>query len=139
MADLSLEWSGAACGGVASTIAGALNAVAAGPNTSAPVDVDHFTGSVSRDGGRKLTAEGRATIPKLGAGIKVGGSGNLDPPTGRAEISASGLKGRDGLGLPERVRFYTTPSGELDVYLSGPPEVRTLPDPLQGNLRDRNA
>lgn len=32
----------------------------------------------------------------------------------------SGLKGRGGIGLPERVRFCTTPTGELDVDLSGP-------------------
>lgn len=99
--------------GVAAQIAGALNAIAAAPNTSAHVDAGLVHGTVTRGAGREIAAQGRYGLGRA----KV--RGVLDPPTGRAEISASGLKG-GLLGLPPRVRIYNTPTGELDVDLTGP-------------------
>jgi len=101
--------------GVAAVVAGALNTIASGPNTSAPLPVGPFNGTVSRGAGRDIRAAG-----KVGGVIDVGVEGVLDPPTGRAEISASGLRGGKGVRVPPRVRVFTTPTGELDVELSGP-------------------
>jgi hypothetical protein len=107
--------------GTAAFVAGALNTIASGPNTSARIDnIKHIDGTVTRGAGRDVSAEGRAY------GREVGAQGALDPPTGRAEVSASAIKGR-GIGLPPRVRFYTTPTGELDVELSGPITLGRIP------------
>lgn len=107
--------------GVAAIVAGALNTIAGGPNTSAPLPVVPFNGTVSRGAGRDIRAFG-----KIGGAISVDVEGVLDPPTGRAEISASGLRGVKGVQVPQRVRVYTTPTGELDVELSGPVGVGPL-------------
>jgi hypothetical protein len=103
--------------GVAAIVAGALNTIAAVPNTSAPLKVAPFDGSVSRGAGRDIRASG-----KIGGALSVGVEGVLDPPTGRAEISASSLSGK-GVRVPSRIRIYTTPTGELDVELPGPAGV----------------
>ena len=58
--------------------------------------------------------------------LPVGASGLLEPPTGRAEVTVSGVKGR-GIGLPGRIRIYTIPSGELDFDQPGPVKVGPFP------------
>lgn len=104
--------------GVAAIVAGALNTVAAGPNTSARIDGLELpvVGTVSRGPGRDIRAGGKIK----GVPLSMSATGTLDPPTGRAEISASGVKGRGGIGLPSRIRIYTTPTGELQFELPGP-------------------
>jgi len=101
--------------GVAATVAGALNTIAAGPNTSAPIKGKDLPvhGTITRGAGRDLTATARVL------GADVGARGTLDPPSGRAEISLSGIVG-EKIGLPPHIRVYTTPTGELDIDLSGP-------------------
>jgi len=105
--------------GTAAMVAGALSTIAGGPNTSAPISVKgRVDGTISRGSGQDIGAQGKVTIPVLGP-ITVGASGTLDPTTaGKAEVSVSGVKGK-GVGLPPKARFYNTPSGELDVDLSG--------------------
>ena len=102
--------------GKAAIVAGALNAIASGPNTSAPVNglgVPSRDVRVSRGSGRDIRTSGRVL------GTDVSATGTLDPPTGRAEISASGVRG-EHIGLPSRLRVYNTPGGELDLELPGP-------------------
>ena len=99
--------------GIAARIAGALNTIVGGANRSASVDTSMVRGTVTRGAGRDLDAQGSVL------GLPVGARRVLDPPTGRAEISASGFKG-EGIGLPPHVRIYNTPTGELDIDLSGP-------------------
>jgi len=108
--------------GRAALVAGALNTISSGPNTSAPVDIPaekgRVQGSITRGPGRDFRAEGRVSLGRLTT-PRVGATGTLDPSTGRPELSASDIRGR-GIGLPPRVRVYNTPTGELDVTLSGP-------------------
>ena len=103
--------------GMAAGVARVLNTIASGPNTSAGLKEDGVRGQFRRGPGRDFQGEG-----KVFRVYPVGVSGTLDPPTGRAEVSASGVKGR-GAKLPERIRIYNTPAGELDVDLSGPVQV----------------
>ncbi len=104
--------------GAAAYVAGIVNAIAGGPNQTQPIDKAGFKGQVTRGSGRDVRADGKVReIP-----LPVGASGTLEPPTGRAEITLSGVKGR-GVGLPDRIRIYTTPSGELDFDLPGPIKV----------------
>lgn len=99
--------------GPAARVARALNTIASAPNTSAQVSEDRVSGTLLRGPAGDVRARGRI------AGLyRVGADGRLDPPTGRPEISVSGLKG-EGIDLPAHVRFYNTPTGELDVDLSG--------------------
>ena len=50
-------------------------------------------------------------------------TGVKQPPlTGRPEVSAAGIRGH-GAKLPDRIRIYNTPTGELDAELSGPLSV----------------
>ena len=103
---------------IAAALGGAVNAIAGGPNQTQPIDKAGFKGQVTRGSGRDVRADGKVKeIP-----LPVGASGTLEPPTGRAEITLSGVKGR-GVGLPGRIRIYTTPSGELDFDLPGPIKV----------------
>ena len=99
--------------GDAAIVARALNTVVSAPNTSAPLPLREFNGTLSRGAGRDIRAQG------VFKRIPLGARGVLDPPTGRAEVSASAIAGQ-GIGLPPRVRVYTTPTGELDVDLAGP-------------------
>lgn len=113
--------------GMAERIANSLNAIAAGPNTSAPIHEEGGKGTISRGAGRDLRVEGQAQIGR----VHIGGAatGTLDPPTGRREISISGIRsGIRGVGLPSRIRVYTTPSGELDY--ESPESVTVGPLPL---------
>ncbi len=81
---------------------------------------------VSRGAGRDVWAGGRLRLNGRPFPLPVGASGLLEPPTGRAEVTVSGVKGR-GIGLPGRIRIYTTPSGELDFDLPGPVKVGPFP------------
>ena len=108
--------------GPAAMVAGALNSIASGPNRSESIEIDGVKGRVSRGAGRDVRAEGR--VP--GINVPVGASGVLDAPSGRAEISVSGVKGR-GIGLPDRIRIYMTPTGELDFDLPGPIRLGPIP------------
>lgn len=112
--------------GVASIVAGALNTIAAGPNTSAPLKIKGkgfgVEGVITRGAGNDVHADGKLV------GVTVGARGTLDPPTGRAEISASRIRGRH-IGLPSSIRIYTTPTGELDVDL--PEDITLLGLPFQ--------
>jgi hypothetical protein len=104
--------------GTAAMVAGALNTIAGGANTSAPIDIKgRVDGTISRGSGQDVRAQGKVRLPLLGP-IPVDARGTLDPPApGKAEVSVSNINGK-GVGLP-RARFYNTPSGELDVDLSG--------------------
>jgi len=101
--------------GAAAIVAGALNTIAAGPNTSARIEGKDVPveGTITRGAGQDLRATARVL------GVDVGARGALDPPTARAEIGLSGIVG-EKIGLPPHVRVYTTPTGELDIDLSGP-------------------
>lgn len=112
--------------GAAAMVAGAVNAITRGPNRSAPIDTKRFTGRISRGAGRDVRAEGKLRLKDTPIPLPVGASGLLEPPTGRAEVMVSGVKGR-GIGLPGRIRIYTTPSGELDFDLPGPVRVGPFP------------
>ena len=106
--------------GVAAVVAGALNVIASGPNTSAPVRLKGVDGVVRRGAGRDVSAEGTVRVPNIPIQVNIRAGGMLDPPSGRGEVVVSNPRGRSTLGtvqLPERVRFYNTPSGELDVHL----------------------
>jgi len=92
--------------GTAALVAGALNTIAGAPNTSAPVP-----GGVLRRGAGSAV-RGDASI----LGRHLGAHGFLDPPTGKPEVSVSGLEG-EGVILPSHVRVFNTPSGELDIEL----------------------
>ena len=106
--------------GTAARVARALNTIASAPNTSAKVSEDRVSGTLVRGPAGDVRARGRI------AGLyRVGAGGTLDPPTGRLEISVSGLKG-EGIDLPSHVRFYNTSTGELDVDLSGSIRVGPL-------------
>lgn len=109
---------------MAAIVAGALNAIATGPNTSAQIKGKGIpvNGTVSRGPGREVQASGKVK----GVPLPVSATGTLDPPTGRAEISVSRVEGR-GIGLPSRMRIYTTPTGELDFELPGPIEFLGAP------------
>lgn len=98
--------------GTAALVAGALNTIAGGPNTSARITGDHVDGVIARGGGRDVTADAKVF------GFGTHARGTIDPQTGRREISVSGLNGNRP--LPSHVRVYNTPSGELDLDLSGP-------------------
>ena len=112
--------------GTAAMVAGAVNAITSGPNQSAPIDTKRFTGRISRGAGRDVRAEGNLRLNDTPIPLPVGASGLLEPATGRAEVTVSGVKGR-GIGLPGRIRIFTTPSGELDVDLPGPVRVGPFP------------
>ena len=112
--------------GAAAMVAGAVNAVTSGPNQSAPINTKGFTGWISRGAGRDVRAEGKLRLKDMPIPLPVGASGLLEPPTGRAEVTVSVVKGR-GIGLPGRIRIYTTPSGELDFDLPGPVKVGPFP------------
>lgn len=112
--------------GTAAMVAGAVKAIISGPNRSEAIHTKDFTGRVSRGGGRDVRAEGQLILQDRRIPLPVGASGVLEPPTGRAEVTVSGVKGR-GVGLPSRVRIYTTPSGELDFDLPGPVRVGPFP------------
>jgi hypothetical protein len=123
--------------GTAAIVAGALNTIASGPNTSAPVVIhdprpgkpDVVDGRINRGAGRDLQAGAEVRIPGFGT-HRVGAQGTLDPLVpGRAEVSASGIRSSGAIGLPSRVRIYTTPSGELDADLDGPVKVFGLDVP----------
>ena len=104
--------------GAAAYLAGIVNAIAGGPNQTQLIDQFGFKGHVTRGSGRDVRADGKVkAIP-----LPVGASGTLEPPSGRAEITVSGVKGR-GVSLPDRIRIYTTQSGELDFDLPGPIKV----------------
>jgi hypothetical protein len=112
-------------------VVGALNTIAGGPNTSARIDQElenggHIDAALTRGPGRDVRASGTLDLPFLPRPITVGADGTLDPPTGRAEISASGVKGRS-IQLPPRIRVYTTPTGELDVDLPGAIRIGGIP------------
>jgi len=96
--------------GVAEMVAGTLNVIASGPNTSGPLPEG---GTIRRGPGRDIHA-GASFLGK-----RVGADGVLDPASARAEISASQIKGR-GVRLPSRARIYNTPSGELRIELPEP-------------------
>ncbi len=105
---------------MASSVANAVDAVAAGPNTSAPVHNAYFNGTLQRGAGGDVHLHG--DLPKLFLkGVDV--SGVLEGPDAQGGIRVSGLKG-SGLPLftrlPPRLRLYNLPDGELDVDLGGP-------------------
>ena len=113
--------------GTAAVVAGALNTIASGPNTSAPLHVKGVNGVVRRGGGDDVSAEG-----KIGGFGSVGAQGVLEPPTGRAEVGISKVRGRGAVKLPDRVRFFNTPGGELDVHLPSDVRIGVVPVARKG-------
>jgi hypothetical protein len=92
--------------GTPALVAGALNTIAGSPNTSAAVP----GGTLRRGAGSDVRGDARIF------GRHIGAHGSLDPPSGRSEVSVSGIQG-EGVTLPPRVRVYNTPTGELDLEL----------------------
>lgn len=103
--------------GMAVGVARVVNTIAGGPNTTADLHEDGLRGTFRRGAGRDFQGEGKV----LGF-YPVGVTGTLNPPTGRPEVSAAGVRGH-GAKLPDRIRIYNTPTGELDAELSGPLSV----------------
>lgn len=119
--------------GTAAVVAGALNTIVSGPNTSAPVRAKGVDGVVRRGAGRDVSAEGKVWMPGIPRlpGLpapRLRAEGALEPPTGRAEVVISKVRGRGAVELPDRVRFFNTPGGELDVEL--PSDGRIGPVPI---------
>ena len=112
--------------GAAAVVAGALNTIASGPNTSAPVRAKGVDGVVRRGAGRDVSAEGKVRM------IPVQAEGVLEPPTGRAEVGLSRVRGRGVVKLPDRVRFFNTPGGELDVHLPSDVRIGVVPVARKG-------
>lgn len=108
--------------GTAAAVAKIVNAITGAPNTTASLTPTGVAGVVRRGAGDGISANAKV----LGQDIEA--TGRLDPPSGRAEASVSGVRSK-GLRLPGRIRIFTTPSGELDVELPdavmmGPIKVR---------------
>jgi hypothetical protein len=109
--------------GPADIVARTLNTIAAGPNSAGPLPrarlgpIGATDGRLARGAGSNVHGEAQVGIP--GFKQSIGADGTLDPPSGRPEVSFSGIKGK-GVDLPPRVRVLTTPTGELDVELTGP-------------------
>jgi hypothetical protein len=118
--------------GPAAVVADTLNTIASGPNTSAPVHTKGVDGVVRRGEGYDVSGEAKIAIPNVPYKPSVRAEGMLEPPTGRAEVIISKPRGHSILGaveLPERIRFFNTPSGELDVDL--PSDVKIGPVTIQ--------
>jgi hypothetical protein len=103
--------------GVAAVVAGALNTIAGGPNTSAPIRTGSVNGAVTRGDGQDI----RGTARIFGIPRPLGARGTLNPPSGRKEIGVSEVESETpGLDLPDRVRIYNTPTGQLNIELADP-------------------
>ena len=108
---------------ISSAVAGAVNTITSGPNTSAPLDVGGVRGLVRRGNGRDLIATGR--VPRFPGSIRA--TGQLDPANGR-DIGISDI--RESIRfvtLPSQVRLYNTPDGRLHARTTGDLEIGVGP------------
>lgn len=111
--------------GAAALVAGALNAITAGPNTTGTAEIENWgKGTIRRGPAADVHVNGRV------GGIGFGADGTLDPASGKPEVSFSDVKGRGLVKLPPRIRVFTTPTGELDFELSGP--IKLAPKDVLG-------
>jgi hypothetical protein len=102
-------------------IAGALNKIAGGPNTSAQFDDPAFEGAIARGPGQDVRVNGTARHRLLPKPIGVGAQGVLESPSGPGEVVISGITDTiPFVTLPPRVRVFNTESGELDFHVGGP-------------------
>ena len=103
--------------GLPALVAGALNSVAAAPNSAAGLKWKDVQALLSRGQGASLQAV--VAKPVFGFpdfSVKV--TGTLEPATNRREVAVSGIKGEARgapveLSLPTSLRVFNTPSGEL--------------------------
>ena len=113
--------------GAAAIVAGALNTVVGGPNTSAPINVGGVDATVRRGAGRDLQANGRISIPQ-GPRVSFQASGVLDQPSTSPGVSLSGIRSATfGLTLPRSARVYNAANGELDAAIPQAVKVFGVP------------
>lgn len=85
-----------------------------------------FAGNVERGAGYDVRIEGKVGEGRLPIPPALRAKGRLDPLSGRAEVTFSGGTSlTPGFRVPARLRFYNTPTGELDYEL--PSDVRFGP------------
>jgi hypothetical protein len=113
----------------ASSIANAVDAVAAGPNTSAPIHSSYFNGTIRRGAGQDIHLHGDVDAQYVHSkGVDV--CGVLEGPDAQGGVRISGIKGSGlpfHMGLPPRLRLYNGPNGELDVDIAEPVTLGGIP------------
>lgn len=98
-------------------VAGAVNAITAGPNSRGNFKVQERHRVELRRGAGDDVSAGAQVF-----GHEFGAQGRLEPPSARREVVVSGVTGRNGrrslVEFPDRVRLFNTPAGELRIELN---------------------
>lgn len=103
--------------GFPAAVAGMINAVTAGPNTSKHIEAQGIRVGLSR--GNDAALEGALRLPGVGV---ISASARLQPASSKKEVVVSSVSGRSSLGdivsFPKTARVFNTPSGELRYEFS---------------------
>lgn len=115
--------------GLPAVVAGAINRIAASPNSAA--EIVSKGGRMGLRRGPGLDVAARADLPRDLGSVSV--TGLLDPPSSRKEVSFSGLTAAASpgqmLSFPTQIRVFNTATGELRYEIRPGLRIRPLPLP----------